>query len=121
MRLEVDITSKTFRNAAGEQHDVIAVDLPTGGDADTGAIKRVWGAYGKPPTDEALPAYNAEKTISEVLARIPSGLGEEYHVEVLVLDDGRELPPGEVGDAAEALRLTAAAPPRPTPSGGDYE
>ena len=28
-------------------------------DADTGAIKRVWGAYGKPPTDEALPAYNA--------------------------------------------------------------
>jgi DNA-binding beta-propeller fold protein YncE len=29
-------------------------------DADTGAIKRVWGAYGKPPTDEALPAYNAD-------------------------------------------------------------
>ena len=29
-------------------------------DADTGAIKRVWGAYGKPPTDDALPAYNAE-------------------------------------------------------------
>src|SRR5436309_4065433 len=24
-------------------------------------------------------------------------------------------------EAAEALRLTAAAPPRPTPSGGDYE
>jgi DNA-binding beta-propeller fold protein YncE len=29
-------------------------------DADTGAIKRVWGAYGKPPTDDALPAYNAD-------------------------------------------------------------
>ena len=29
-------------------------------DADTGAIKRVWGAYGKPPTDESLPAYNAD-------------------------------------------------------------
>jgi len=26
-----------------------------------------------------------------------------------------------ISDAAEALRLTAAAPPRPTPSGGDYE
>jgi DNA-binding beta-propeller fold protein YncE len=29
-------------------------------DADTGAIKRIWGAYGKPPTDEALPAYNPD-------------------------------------------------------------
>ena len=29
-------------------------------DADTGSIKRVWGAYGKPPTDDALPAYNAD-------------------------------------------------------------
>jgi DNA-directed RNA polymerase subunit omega len=26
-----------------------------------------------------------------------------------------------LSEAAEALRLTAAAPPRPTPSGGDYE
>lgn len=26
-----------------------------------------------------------------------------------------------LSDAAEALRLTAAAPPRPTPSGNDYE
>ena len=26
-----------------------------------------------------------------------------------------------LSDSAEALRLTAAAPPRPTPSGGDYE
>ena len=29
-------------------------------DADTGEIKRVWGAYGKPPTDDDLPAYNPE-------------------------------------------------------------
>ena len=29
-------------------------------DADTGAIKRVWGAYGKPPTDDNLPAYNPQ-------------------------------------------------------------
>src|SRR5437764_258581 len=27
-------------------------------DADTGAFKRLWGAYGKPPTDEKLPPYN---------------------------------------------------------------
>ena len=29
-------------------------------DADTGAIKRVWGAYGKPPTDDDLPAYTPD-------------------------------------------------------------
>ena len=28
---------------------------------------------------------------------------------------------GSLSQSAEALRLTAAAPPRPTPSGGDYE
>jgi hypothetical protein len=27
-------------------------------DADTGAFKRHWGAYGKAPTDEKLPPYN---------------------------------------------------------------
>lgn len=27
-------------------------------DADTGKFKRQWGAYGKPPTDEKLPAYD---------------------------------------------------------------
>src|SRR5918912_1857362 len=27
-------------------------------DADTGALKPPWGAYGKPPTDEKLPPYN---------------------------------------------------------------
>jgi DNA-binding beta-propeller fold protein YncE len=27
-------------------------------DAETGEIKRIWGAYGKPPTDENLPLYN---------------------------------------------------------------
>ena len=38
------------------------------------------------------------------------------------IDD--EEAPDEIGSlsaSAEALRLTAAAPPRPTPSGGDYE
>ena len=34
-------------------------------------------------------------------------------------DETEEL--ASLSDAAEALRLTAPAPPRPTPSGGDYE
>ena len=34
-------------------------------------------------------------------------------------DETEEL--SSLSDAAEALRLTAAAPPRPTPSGGGYE
>ena len=34
-------------------------------------------------------------------------------------DETEEL--ASLSDAAEALRLTAAVPPRPSPSGGDYE
>lgn len=34
-------------------------------------------------------------------------------------DETEEL--ASLSDAAEALRLTAAAPPRPSPSGGEYE
>jgi DNA-directed RNA polymerase subunit omega len=34
-------------------------------------------------------------------------------------DETEEL--GSLSDAAEALRLTAAAPPRPSPSGSEYE
>ena len=34
-------------------------------------------------------------------------------------DETEEL--ASISEAAEALRLTAAAPPRPTPSGSDYE
>ena len=30
-------------------------------DADTGAYKRHWGAYGKPPVDGELPPYNAKE------------------------------------------------------------
>ena len=29
-------------------------------DGDTGEIKRVWGAYGKPPTDDKRPPYNPD-------------------------------------------------------------
>jgi glycosyltransferase involved in cell wall biosynthesis/SAM-dependent methyltransferase len=37
-----------------------------------------------------IVAYNAEKTIGQVLARVPLQLAEEYHVEVLVLDDSSQ-------------------------------
>lgn len=34
-----------------------------------------------------IVAYNAERTIEDVLRRIPSGLAEQYEVEVLIIDD----------------------------------
>jgi glycosyltransferase involved in cell wall biosynthesis len=37
-----------------------------------------------------IVAYNAEKTISPVLSRVPHQLAEEYDVEVLVLDDSSQ-------------------------------
>ena len=46
-------------------------------------------------------------------------VGNLQKVRVDEEDETEEL--ASLSDAAEALRLTAAAPPRPTPSGGDYE
>jgi glycosyltransferase involved in cell wall biosynthesis len=37
-----------------------------------------------------IVAYNAEKTIEDVLSRIPKSLAVDYHVEVLVIDDSSE-------------------------------
>lgn len=34
-------------------------------DAATGAYKRHWGAYGKPPSDEKLPAYDPQAAVSQ--------------------------------------------------------
>jgi len=42
---------------------------------------------GKPRLLILVVAYNAEKNIQSVLARVPHELADEYHVEVLVLDD----------------------------------
>ena len=42
---------------------------------------------GKPRLLILVVAYAAEKTIQSVLSRIPGGLIDEYHVEVLVIDD----------------------------------
>jgi 2-polyprenyl-3-methyl-5-hydroxy-6-metoxy-1,4-benzoquinol methylase len=45
---------------------------------------------GKPRLLILVVAYNAERTISQVLARVPIALLDEYHVEVLVLDDSSQ-------------------------------
>ncbi len=34
-----------------------------------------------------IVAYHAEKTIAEVVHRIPDALLESYHIEVLIIDD----------------------------------
>jgi glycosyltransferase involved in cell wall biosynthesis/2-polyprenyl-3-methyl-5-hydroxy-6-metoxy-1,4-benzoquinol methylase len=44
----------------------------------------------KPRLLVLIVAYNAEKKIGAVLARVPARLAEEYHVEVLVLDDSSQ-------------------------------
>ena len=46
-------------------------------------------------------------------------IGSLQKVRIDEEDETEEL--SSLSEAAEALRLTAAAPPRPTPSGGDYE
>jgi len=40
-------------------HRVAVIDL------DTGKIKRMWGAYGKPPTDEVLPPYDPAAPVAQ--------------------------------------------------------
>ena len=40
-------------------HRVAVVDM------DSGEIKRQWGAYGKPPTDEVLPKYSPDDPIAQ--------------------------------------------------------
>jgi len=44
----------------------------------------------KPRLLVLIVAYNAEKNIAAVLARVPASLAEGYHVEVLVLDDSSQ-------------------------------
>jgi len=39
-------------------------------DAETGAFKRMWGAYGKPPTDEKVPPFNPSAEPSPQLSNV---------------------------------------------------
>ena len=59
--------------------------------------------------EETVRPRNLEEAIVTSLQRVR--IDEE--------DETDEL--ASLSESAEALRLTAAAPPRPTPSGGDYE
>jgi NHL repeat len=53
--LELDAKANEIYVADGYGNHRVAVL-----DADTGDIKRVWGAYGKPPTDDPLPVHNPD-------------------------------------------------------------
>jgi hypothetical protein len=53
--LELDAEANEIYAADGYGNHRVAVL-----DADSGEIKRVWGAYGKPPTDDKLPPYNPD-------------------------------------------------------------
>jgi DNA-binding beta-propeller fold protein YncE len=51
--MSVDVDAKEIYIADGYyNHRVIVFD------SETGAFKRMWGAYGKPPTDEKLPPHD---------------------------------------------------------------
>src|SRR6476646_9602683 len=52
-------TTEVFIADGYGNHSVIVFD------ADTGAYKRHWGAYGKPPSDEKAPPYNPAKPPSQ--------------------------------------------------------
>ena len=60
----------------------------------------------------------AEETVKP---KRPRGSDRLRPAEVRVDEEDETEELASLSDAAEALRLTAAAPPRPTPSGGDYE
>jgi DNA-binding beta-propeller fold protein YncE len=53
--LELDTKANEIYAADGYGNHRVAVM-----DAETGAIKRIWGAYGRPPTDDNLPMYNPD-------------------------------------------------------------
>ena len=58
--MTVDVAAKELYVADGYyNHRVIVFD------SETGAFKRMWGAYGKPPTDEKLAAYKPDAPPSQ--------------------------------------------------------
>ena len=67
-----------------------------------------WGDSGdQPKLLVFIVAYNAEKTIQNVLLRIPTTLLEEFHVEVLVIDDASI---DQTFDHAHGLKGTEKSP-----------
>src|SRR5882724_11432065 len=56
----------------------------------------------KPKLLILIVAYNAEKTIASVLARVPPSIAIEYDVEVLVIDDASRDRTFERGNAIKS-------------------
>ena len=57
--IAVDVPAKEVYAADGyENHRIVVFD------SETGAYKRHWGAYGKPPSDEKMPPYDPAKPAS---------------------------------------------------------
>ena len=59
---KIDLDEKTNEAYLSDgylNHRVAVVDM------DTGKIKRYWGAYGKPPTDEVLPPYDPVAPVAQ--------------------------------------------------------
>ncbi len=62
--LNVDVAAKEIYVADGYRNRRIIVF-----DTETGAYKRHWGAYGKPPSDEKTPAYDPARPPSAQFGR----------------------------------------------------
>jgi hypothetical protein len=52
-------TNEAYLSDGYLNHRVAVVDM------DTGEIKRYWGAYGNPPTDEVLPPYDPDAPVAQ--------------------------------------------------------
>ena len=96
---------------------VFAAIRPAGKKPGVWALPKGLIGRGEKPEETALREV-AEETVK------PKDLEESIvtnlqKVRVDEEDETEEL--ASLSEAAEALRLTAAAPPRPSPSGGDYE
>ena len=106
--LELDAKANEIYAADGYGNHRVAVL-----DADTGEIKRIWGAYGKPPTDDDLPAYNPDSpqfaNPVHCIALAKDGLVfvcDRTNNRVQVFHKGRQLrPPIRVRSEHQRLRL----------------
>jgi sugar lactone lactonase YvrE len=58
----VESANEAYLSDGYLNHRVAVVDM------DTGKIKRYWGAYGKPPTDDVLPPYNPAAPVAQQFA-----------------------------------------------------
>jgi hypothetical protein len=67
-------------------------------DADTGKFKRMWGAYGKPPSDANPGPYDPDKPISQSFATVHCAQ---------IANDGLVYVCDRVNDRIQVFRKTA--------------